>query len=627
MISHLETTSDYSMRVAVQGDCINPEIKYVEDKNKKYIILDLKEKYNGFLNLEIKVLANEKYKSISNGSLEYFYGPRQDFLNVSSVFKVITQEEICIFQEHCMKSFRYAKIEVPESWGEKGKDWIVNKVFLKLEMRDVKDIGYFKCSDNLINNIWEVGANTTHLCMAPHRYGNAYRKLLAQERVDFVDSWRGEISDYVLLDGPRRDKEVWVGDLLPEVRCAWYIFKDSEVIKNSIKIFTDQQREDGFLPASSVSYQYFPEYCCWFVIVLKEYVLLSGDIKFLEEIWDNYRKLMKWLESLLGDSIMMELGVMQTWAWTLARKGKITSSQCVLYNAYMCASQLEDWMNNEEEKNIYEEKAKVLKKCIQQGAWDLEEKAFLNVAETKENKSYSLDANAFSIIYEIAEGDQINNILEFLSAKLWGDFGSHVLYPKEALNEKNWIHNNHIWPFVVSFEVEARLIAEDYKGAMELIKRCWGNMINQGSKTYWEIVDGATGEFMTQRLIEADDDRDTWNSYCHGWSAGISYLLQAYVAGIKAIKPGFKEFSIEPKPMGLDTVQAVIPTPNGEIYIDYERQSGKKSYIGSITVPEGTTGKLCSGNNTLIIRDAVTDSYGNYVLNNGKYTFSFEEGA
>ena len=61
-----------------------------------------------------------------------------------------------------------------------------------------------------------------------------------------------------------------MGDLYPEIRNVWALFRNKEVIRNTFDVILDQIREDGFIPASSISMQVFYEYNCWFLIVLED---------------------------------------------------------------------------------------------------------------------------------------------------------------------------------------------------------------------------------------------------------------------------------------------------------------------------------------------------------------------
>ena len=73
-------------------------------------------------------------------------------------------------------------------------------------------------------------------------------------------------------------------------------------------------------------------------------------------------------------------------------------------------------------------------------------------------------------------------------------------------------------------------------------------------------------------------DTDTWNSECHGWSAGVIYLLHAYVTGITPTEPGYKKCALAPRFGKLTRVHSVIPVSDGKLDIEIKR-TGKKFNI------------------------------------------------
>ena len=131
-----------------------------------------------------------------------------------------------------------------------------------------------------------------------------------------------------------------MGDLYPEIRNVWALFRNKEVIRNTFDVILDQIREDGFIPASSISMQVFYEYNCWFLIVLEDYLKVSGDTDFYLEHLEKVRAILRFILTILEDGCL-DLGKMQTWAWTSSRHGKITSSNCVLYAALKAAARME----------------------------------------------------------------------------------------------------------------------------------------------------------------------------------------------------------------------------------------------------------------------------------------------
>lgn len=514
--------------------------------------------------------------------LLFFYGPYHDFLKFRMEPEITPDGRGWRAAHENVITCRYFKIICAEA--------LSDGVTLEFEpeMREVREYGQFISDRPLLNAIFRISAETVHLCMLKHFRGNATIRLQLPENQRFAEEWRGETTDYVLVDGARRDREVWVGDLLPEVRSAVLLFSDTEVVKNSFAAILSRIRPDGQIPASSISNQTFYEYNCWFAVVLYEYYMLSGDSSYVEGMMDTLLTVMHFITTLLNSDGLLRFGKMQTWAWTLKREGYVTSSHCVIYRAFTVTSRLCDEFGREKEAKRYRTLANRLKLSINRYAYDVSEKLYLDECRCAEQR-YSLDANCLAILFGVADETVRPELLGRIKEKFWSPYGSLLLSPKEEPDGQNWVHNDHIWPFAVSFEVEARFLCGDYEGAAELIKRTWGTMIEHGADTFWEIVDASDGSFMKRRIVDADDDRDTYNSACHGWSAGLPGILLRYIAGFSPETPGFREFLFKPSLYGMTRLSVRFPSAVGLIEANLFRS--EDTVTVRLTLPEGCTGK------------------------------------
>jgi hypothetical protein len=93
----------------------------------------------------------------------------------------------------------------------------------------------------------------------------------------------------------------------------------------------------------------------------------------------------------------------------------------------------------------------------------------------------------------------------------------------------------------------------------------------------------------------------SWASAGTKWGPGYRCLSQAAhgspawfqlteILGVKPTKPGFAEFTVEPKPCDLTWAEGVVPSPAGDIPVRWEK-SGKTLTL-TLTVPEGTLAKV-----------------------------------
>lgn len=474
--------------------------------------------------------------------------------------------------------------------------------------------GEFLCDDERLNRIFEIAANTIQACAFPHRYGNHFRDWLSQEQLDFVENWRGEDSnDRVLVDGPRRDREVWIGDLVPEVLTWMYIFGDKTVIRNSINVILARMTEDGYIPACSISWQTYYEYSAWFLCVFYNYILLSGDMAFLNKNYSSLLKIMGYLKKVIGKDGAFCLEKQQTWAWTMQRKGRVTSSNCVLVYSYRCMAQMSRWIGEEKQAQTFDRKAGELTDLIFRESFDKSRAAFYDIMD--DPTRYSLDANAYAILFDICPIQYRERTLQSMTELFRDKFGAVLLNPKEPEDGRNWLHNDQVWPFLVGFEIEARLIAGDLDGALELMLCCHGTMANHGADTFWEVMEPADGSFPVRRNCVADkEEMDTFASACHGWSASVGYLLQRYIGGIRSLSPGFKKIGFDPHPGNLNHIKTHVPTPNGVVKAEMLRLN-KNVYSVEIDIPENSQ-LVYTGTGEFYLNDKsiINATSGKYVL-------------
>lgn len=499
-------------------------------------------------------------KNLGGSALKFYYGPFKDF----TIFEVKGSENKEEFCSEGLVTLRYLKV-----CGNKLSPSNLN-VKLNCYERSLSEKSAFSCSDEMINSVYKVSEQTLKLCVFPHNYGNSTFHLQYKENQEFAKSWRGKKDNYVIIDGSRRDREVWCGDLYPELRNIYLLFNDKDVIHNTFDVILSRMSPTGHIPASSISNQIFYEYNAWFVVVLLDYVFLSGDDEYIADKKEVLQKIVDYLMAILDKDGVLNLSLMQTWAWTASRTGQLTSSNCVLYKAL---KEYSEFVNNHGcDGTKYAEAAQRVKDFINLHCLDKEKMIYSDVAD--DFTRYALDASSLAVLFDVAPESYRRQILKSIKDNFVTEFGGFEFVPKEKANGINWVHNDHIWPFVNLFYLEALfkegMTAEGY----EFTDCVWGNMLKNGAETFWEVVDGNSGGFMADRMFQADDDRDTWNSECHGWSAGHAYLFYTYFAGLQPMEKGYRKINFKPDLSMLDFIDCKLSTPLGLVEVTLKKSDG-----------------------------------------------------
>ena len=149
------------------------------------------------------------------------------------------------------------------------------------------------------------------------------------------------------------------------------------------------------------------------------------------------------------------------------------------------------------------------------------------------------------------------------------------------------------------YVLQARAEAGDYQGAIDVIRKYWGGMLDSGATTFWEDFDlkwmenaGRIDEITPEGKV---DIHATYGGYCylglrhslcHGWASGPTSWLSQHVLGITILEPGCKKVKIEPHLGDLKWVEGSYPTPLGVIWVHHEKQADG-SIKSEIKAPKG----------------------------------------
>ena len=149
--------------------------------------------------------------------------------------------------------FRFARIELAEGRGDEIDLLAVRAISRK---RDLEYLGSFKCSDERLNQIWQTGAYTVHLCM----------------------------QDY-LWDGIKRDRLVWMGDMHPEIMTVNTVFGNQQVVRKSLDYVRDKTAPTDWMNGIC-------SYSLWWIILQHHLYEWYGDKAYLEEQGDYLQALL-----------------------------------------------------------------------------------------------------------------------------------------------------------------------------------------------------------------------------------------------------------------------------------------------------------------------------------------------
>ncbi|MCW3807367.1 alpha-L-rhamnosidase C-terminal domain-containing protein [Plebeiibacterium marinum] len=416
--------------------------------------------------------------------------------------------------------FRFVRIDLLG----KNASLVLKSIRAVSVVRDLPYLGSFKSDDDKLNKIWETGAYTVHLCM----------------------------QDY-LLDGIKRDRMVWSGDMHPEMMTINSVFGFNEVVPKSLDFLKETTPLPKFINK-------IPSYSLWWILMQYDWYKYHGKLDYLKEQKDYLVKLLDTLSEYVtpeGNENLYKVG-MRFIDWPTYRNSKTTHAglQALMVMAFEKGAKLCDVLGEGEKSVTYHNLANKMRK---------EE---IKDVDTKQA------ASLLSLSGMMDATDADSEIISKDGAK---DFSAYMGY----------------------YMLLAQAEAGNYTGALNNIREFWGAMLDLGATTFWEEfnLEEAQNAAPIDSFIpegKLDYHRSTGTScyiglrrsLCHGWASGPTAWLSEHVLGIQVLEPGCKKIKIEPHLGDLNWVEGTFPTPQGVIYVKHTK--GENGRIKTeFKVPEG----------------------------------------
>ncbi|MBQ8629677.1 MAG: alpha-rhamnosidase [Prevotella sp.] len=394
--------------------------------------------------------------------------------------------------------------------------------------------GMFKCNDELINKIWEIGAYTMDLTT----------------REFFVD-------------GIKRDRWTWSGDAIQSYLMNYYLRFDNECVKRTIRQLRGKDPVTAHIN-TIMDYTFY-----WFKSVY-DYYLYTGDVDFVREIYPRMQTMMEYVLNRTNHNGMAE-GKDDDWIFVdwvdfpMHKRGTLCFEQILfcksLETMQMCASVLLDKpLDNPPQGSIkpeeyakdvqrYSELANSLRDKLKPTFWDDKKKAFKHAIEDGiMNEQITKFPNMFAIIYD------------YLSEEEKKDVMTSVMLNPEI--------EDITTPYMRFYELEALCQMGMQEQVIKEIRDYWGGMIKQNATSFWEKYN--PNDKGRQHLTMYG--RPYGKSLCHAWGASPIYLIGKYYLGVQPTKAGYEEYIVKPTLGDLEWMEGDVPTPYGKIHIYMDKK-------------------------------------------------------
>ncbi len=385
----------------------------------------------------------------------------------------------------------------------------LSQVRAVLQIRDIPQVGSFKCNDERLNRIWQVGAFTVQLNMQEY-----------------------------LWDGIKRDRLVWIGDMHPEVSTINAVFGFNEVVPRSLDLTREITPVTEWMNGIS-------SYSMWWVLIHEELWMHHGDRKYLEAQKSYLQPLLKRLAGLVGPDGHEHIDGVRFLDWPSSpnQQGVTAGLQALLVMTLESGGRMMTVLGDADTAKLCTDAARRARKVVPDVNKSKSGAALLSLAGMADAKQIANTVlkeggpkgistfYGFYVLQALAKSGDMDTALDFVRT-YWGamlDLGATTFWEDFNLD---WLPN-------------AGRIDE---------------LVPAGKKD----IHGDYGAYCYQGFR---------HSLCHGWASGPTAWLSQNVLGVKPIEPGFTRVRITPQLGNLQWVEGTYPTPRGPIHVRHERKA------------------------------------------------------
>lgn len=355
--------------------------------------------------------------------------------------------------------------------------------------------GAFSCSDARMERMWRIGANTLRLCTRT-----------------------------LIVDGLKRDRLPWAGDLVVAILSQAYAYGDAEPLKRTLAALGSGDLDKG--PVNGIG-----AFSLWWIVghdLLQRYF---GESAYLRLHYPRIRARMAEIathEDARG-YYAKDLG-WDFMDWTDRKGGSLrseTTRQVIYFAALKAAARLADRVGDSASSAAWTAKAAALRGRLLAAGMD----------QTRH-------ARALAIVFDMVDGETAKRYAREIAA---GDLPPTVT------------------PYMSTFEVWALAKGGEREAARRKFESVWGAMTDFGVDCFWEGWDAADKGVQAYEYY----GRPYGRSLCHAWASGPAFLFPGVCLGVRPTADGWAAVEVNPlMPEIAPGARVVVPTKRGALSFD-----------------------------------------------------------
>lgn len=385
----------------------------------------------------------------------------------------------------------------------------LNTVKAVLVYRDIPYLGSFRCSDPVLERIWDTCAYTVHLCM-----------------------------QHYIWDGIKRDRLVWIGDLHPEIMAIQTVFGNNPLIRESLDFAAAQTPKNSWMNG-------IPAYSMWWIIIQRDYFRQFGDREYLQKQLPYLKETCRILSGYIDPDGRDTTPEMRFVDWPSRDNEDAVNVGLQALHILATRSAIDIFETFGEAQwtgRCREDLQKLLscpvqltgvKQCDALAVWaGLIDPVQANLESLKPGGAAGMSTFMGSYILQArAMAGDVSGALDALK-EYWGGMlklGATTFWEDFDIR---WMEKAaHIDRFPAPGEVD--------------VHGSYGGYCYVGYR----------------------------HSLCHGWSSGAATWLTRYILGVEVLEPGCRRLRITPNLCGLSWAEGSYPTPFGVVQIRHSMRT------------------------------------------------------
>ncbi len=400
----------------------------------------------------------------------------------------------------------------------------------------VRYIGNFQCDKDDLNRVWKVSRWVTQICMQTHH-----------------------------LDSPHHQEPISdAGDYLIEDLNNYYAFGEGALARQDLRKIARTLEQRKFQ-------SFHTSYSLLWLQNLMQYCDYTGDASLPVELAEPAHKLLDQFETYIGQNGLISNAPNYMFMdWVTIAGFNCHHPPAVIGQGYMTALYYQALGNDKRIAELQGDQARIahdnnlmahIKEAFDRELWNSEQSLYRdgkpNQSAIAPNQWMPADQNIETF------STQVNSLA--VDCGLTDPERSKAIMRK-VLSREDLNCQPYFMHFVFQALTRAGLF-EDFAPA-QLAR--W--KILPDSQSFYEMW--GTG------------DRS------HAWNATPLFQMSGVILGVTPLEPGFKTFAVSPHPCDLQWAKGTIPTPHGQIVLEWHRDRGGLNL--KVEVPSGTQA-VCGG--------------------------------